>query len=103
MLDATKGTPTVASSSLQCCSIVLSAYDYTLQYKPRQTHSNADLLSYLQVYHPPLNIPEPAEYVVIMENLSETPLTAKQIKEWSWKDPEISIFSTIHSTQWENV
>ena len=44
------------------------------------------MLIYLVIYQwilPSIAHPEPAEYMLLMETLSETPFTAKQIKDWS--------------------
>lgn len=41
------GVPTLAAARLQRWSLTLSAYQYEIQYKPSQQHSNADALSCL--------------------------------------------------------
>ena len=51
------------------------------------THSNADLLSKLPVEPAPTAVTEPSEHVLLMETLGTTLLTAKQIKDWSKRDP----------------
>ena len=48
-----KGIPETAASRLQRWAIILSAYDFVVQYKPTTKHGNADGLSRL-----PLNITE---------------------------------------------
>ena len=48
-----KGIPETAASHLQRWAIILSAYDFVVQYKPTTKHGNADGLSRL-----PLNITE---------------------------------------------
>ena len=48
-----RGIPETAASCLQRWAIILSAYDFVVQYKPTTKHGNADRLSRL-----PLNITE---------------------------------------------
>ncbi len=42
-----KGIPSLAAARLQRWAIFLSGYDYNIQFKPTQAHSNADALSRL--------------------------------------------------------
>jgi len=44
-----KATPVLASAQIQWWSLTLSAYDYTIQYKPGHSHSNAYMLSRLSL------------------------------------------------------
>ena len=48
-----KGVPSLAAARLQRWALLLSAYDYEIQFKPTKSHSNADGLSRL-----PLPIPD---------------------------------------------
>jgi len=47
ILGPKKGIPSLAAARLQRWALLLSAYQYTIQYKTSQAHSNADCLSRL--------------------------------------------------------
>ena len=90
LLSESKTVPTLASSRIKRWALTLSAYDYEIRYKPGKDHANADVLSRLPLPEHPNNIPQPAETVLLMESLNMTPVTAKQVKEWTDKDPILS-------------
>ncbi len=90
MFNPHKNIPAMASARLQRWAKLLGAYDHTLRYKPGPSHGNADSLSRLPVDPAPLQIPDPAEQVLLMEMLPTTPLTSAQIKQWSRRDPIIA-------------
>jgi len=89
----TKGIPETAASRLQRWAIILSAYDYVVQYKPSAKHANADGLSRL-----PLNSTEPddnsddADVVCAIEEqqLSYLPIQARDIQKATMQDPVLS-------------
>ena len=57
-LAENKGIPTLASARIQRWALTLSAYNYTIEYKARKSHSNADGLSRLPLLlHPTGNNP----------------------------------------------
>ena len=41
------GIPTLPAARMQRCSLILSAYDYTIEYRKSADHTNADGLSRL--------------------------------------------------------
>ena len=86
LLSESKMVPTLASSRLKLWALTLSAYDYEIHYKPGKDYANADVLSRLPVPEHPNNIPQPGETILLMEALNMTPVTAKQVKEWTDKD-----------------
>ena len=45
LLDGAKGVPTLVSAHMQRWTLTLSAYNYTVEYKPGASHGNADRLS----------------------------------------------------------
>lgn len=47
ILGEKKGIPSLAAARLQRWALLLSAYDYEIQFKPTSKHSNADMLSRL--------------------------------------------------------
>ena len=67
----------------------VSAYRYTIQYKPGKENSNADALS----RHPAPGSkepPKPAEVMHLMEYLDSSPVSSAQIRTWTDQDPLMS-------------
>ena len=65
-------------------------YEYDLEWHSTHQHGNADTLSRLLLPNTPLEIPVPAEQVLLMEHLESSPVTAMQINNWTLKDPVLS-------------
>ena len=80
----------MASARIQSWALTLSAYIYTIGYKPGAAHANADGLSRLPLPDQPSEIPLPGETVMLFETLDCTPLRAAKIREWVDRDPLLS-------------
>ena len=78
--------PAMASAHLQRWALTLSAYKYTMSYKPGAQHGNADLLSRLPLPSVPRDVPLPGETILLLQNLRSSPVTVKQIKLWTARD-----------------
>ena len=70
-------------------ALTLSAYTYSITYKPGVNHANADVLSCLPLPEAPTDIPLLGETVLLIETLHE-PMSAKQIKDLTARDPLLS-------------
>ena len=89
----TKGIPETAATHLQRWAIILSAYDYVIQYKLTAKHGNADRLSRL-----PLNVTkqndksEDADIICAIEEqqLDCLPIQACDIQKATTQDPVLS-------------
>ena len=90
ILNASKLIPTMASPRIIRWSLMLSAYSYEIRYRPGKQQANADALSRLPLPDCPPRIPEPAETVLLMNNLSQSPTSATDIRRWTSKDPTLS-------------
>ena len=86
----TKGIPALASARIQRWALTLSAYNYTIEYKPGATHSNADGLSRLPLPDAPSEVPVPTETILVMDMLNSLPVTAQHIKKWTDRDVTLS-------------
>ena len=80
----------LASARLQCWALILSAYQYRIVHKPGKENANADVLSRLPLPECPSEVPLPGETVLLLETLEASPINAKQIAEWTEKDPVLS-------------
>ena len=77
--------PQMASSRIQRWAIVLSAYTYTIRYKPGKQLSNADALSRLPSPVTTTQDCVPEDVVMVINHLSSTCVSAASIKEWTSK------------------
>ena len=90
LLGETRGIPAMASARIQRWALTLSAYSYSISYKPGAAHANADGLSRLPLPEQPAEVPLPGEMVLLFEALDSTPIRVPQIREWVDKDPVLS-------------
>ena len=67
--------------------LILSAYDYAIQYKEGIQNANADALSRLPLPDTPDSTPVPEETILLMELLETTPIREEQVKNWTKKTP----------------
>ena len=85
-----KPTSPQASARVHQWSLLLSAYEYTMKFRCTSEHSNADALSRVPLREIPAQTETPAELVLLMEHLADSPVTAKQIQVWTRRDPTLS-------------
>lgn len=90
LFSETKSIPMMASARIQRWALTLSAYDYSIIYKPGKEHANADLLSRLPLPDTITDVPLPGETVLLMETLQTSPVTADQIRRWTDRDPVLA-------------
>ena len=76
LLNQHKPTSSQASGRIRRWSLFLSSYEYTIQFRKTGAHANADALSRLPLPEAPAEVPEPPEVVLLMDHLSESPVTA---------------------------
>ena len=69
---------------------MLSAYQYTIEYKKGSEHSNADSLSRLPLPPQTSKVPLPGELLLPMNTINASPVLAKHIKSWTARDPVLS-------------
>ena len=83
VFDSSRAIPQLASARLQRWALILSAYDYTIDYRPGQKHANADFLSRLPLSKGASETRQPQEVILLMDTLNMTPTTAKDISRWT--------------------
>ena len=79
--------PPQASSRILCWALTLAAYEYTLVFCPTTQHGKADAMSRLPLPQKPKETPLPAEFILLVEHLEQSPVTASHIKTWTRRDP----------------
>ena len=96
ILRPKKAVPTLAAVRMQRWALILTAYDYELEFRVTQDHANADMLSRL-----PLETAteEPVFHTTVSEEL---PVMAEQIVELTRKDPVLSKVWTDTLNRWPN-
>ena len=100
LFNESRAVPPQASGRIQRWALTLAAYEYTLLWRPTQQHENADAMSRLPLPEKPLETPLPAELVLLMEHLEESPVTATQIRMWTRRDPLLSRVSCYLHEGW---
>ena len=96
ILSPHKGIPSLAAARLQRWAIILSAYQYNIEFKRTQLHGNADALSRLPL---PVDAP-PETYGVDVFNIAQVdslPVTAAQLGQATCRDPVLS--KVLHFTK----
>ena len=86
-----KSIPSHASARIQrWAALTLAAYEYTFAARSTTAHANADALSTLPLTETIETTPVPAEMVLTLECLKESPITDEQIRSWIPKDKVLS-------------
>ena len=100
LFNESRAVPPQASGRIQRWALTLAAYEYTLLWRSTKQHENADAMSRLPLPEKPLKTPLPAELVLLMEHLEESPVTATQIRMWTRRDPLLSRVSRYLHEGW---
>ena len=82
--------PTTTSNRIRRWALTLSMYDYTLMFKSSRSHANADALSRLPISDHSPDPPIPPETVLLLVQISESPITVSHIRFWTERDPILS-------------
>ena len=80
----------MTSAHIQRWALTLSAYNYTITYKPGSQHGNADLLSRLPLAGAPKEGPLPGDTIQLLDSLEISPISAAQIRKWTARDSILS-------------
>ena len=102
LFSATKPTPTMASAHIQRWALTLSCYDYEIQYRPGSQQGNPDACSRLPLPTRALEISTPGETILVMEHMDTTPVSAKQVRLWTQRDPVMSKVLRFSLQGWPN-
>lgn len=89
LMGEEKPISAMASARIQRWALILSNYQYHLKHKSGTKHGNADGLSRLPLKED-VTVPVPAETVLVMSILDNTPITAAKVANWISRDPLLS-------------
>ncbi len=79
----------MGSPQVQRWALLMSAYEYTMVYKSKDSHANADALSRLPLLEVEQEQGNPAQ-VLLLDMLEFERVSATQIKNWTNKDVVLS-------------
>ena len=99
LFNECRAVPPQASARIQRWALILAMYEYSLKFKSTKQHGNGDAMSRLPLpdtVTPPL----PPETVLLLEFLEKSPVTAKQVRLWTTRDPILTKVSEYTHTQW---
>lgn len=88
IFDTKKAIPSILSPRLLRWTLILSMYDYSINYRRGKVNSNADALSRLPLFSNDVT-PAPLE-VLLLESMKEPPVSAKEIAFHTKEDPVLS-------------
>ena len=98
-----RGTSQQASARIKRWSLLLSEYEYTLNFRTTTKHANADALSRLPLPVVPKPSDVPPELVLLTEHLNNSPVTAHDIKVWTRRDNELARVFQFVAQGWPEV
>nr|XP_023665672.1 LOW QUALITY PROTEIN: uncharacterized protein K02A2.6-like [Paramormyrops kingsleyae] len=103
LFGETRCIPPLASARIQRWALILSAYQYTIEYRAGKDNGNADALSRLPLPETPAFTHVPPETVFSLEKLSETPVKASQVRLWTERDLVLSKVKTFLLQGWPKI
>ena len=65
-------------------------FEYTLKFRNTTAYTNADALSRLPLPEVPTVTQTPPELVLLADHLANSPVSARQIRDWTRRDPQLA-------------
>ena len=87
LFNESKPIPQQAANRIQRWAWKLASYEYSIEWRASDQHSNADALSRLPLPQMPADTTIPAELVLIVENMNDAPVTAEQVASLTRREP----------------
>ena len=94
------GIPVIAAARLQRWALILSAYQYTMEYRKSSDNANADMLSRFPIDSPEVATPEELESVHSV--VESVPLSAQLIAQYTKRDPVLAKVYDFILSGWPN-
>ena len=89
-----------SSARIQRWALTLAAYEYEFSYKSAKNHMNADALSCLPLDVVPATTQIPPDLILLMEYMSNSPVTSSQICSWTKSAPVLSAVLQYVNSGW---
>ena len=102
LFSESRPVPPMASARIQRWALILAAYDYTISYTIGDQHANADSLSRLPLPTALNDAQPPPELILLIEALQESPVTARDIRKWTDRDPLLSRVRNLLLNGWRD-
>ena len=90
IFDESKPVPSMTSARVQRWALTLGAYSYHICHKAGKDHGNADGLSRLPLPEAPVQVPQPAELINLMERMDSAPVSSQDIQTHTSRDPVLA-------------
>ena len=74
LFHPSKSIPQMASARIQCWSLTLNAYSYTILYRSGKSNGNADSLSHLPLPESLIDVPTPGDVLLTMTEINKSPI-----------------------------
>ena len=100
MTQGREGIPSLAAARLQRWALLLSAYDYNIEYKRSREHSNAGVLSRLPLPTGQSTAADDGVTVFNIGQIQALPLSFKDIKIATKRDATLSKVLDLVRTGW---
>ena len=90
LFSGTRQVLLMAASRIQCWSLLLSLYEYTIEHKPGVSLANADALSRLPLAETtPQSLSDETVHYIIKQ-IEDKIISSKNVETWTEKDPILS-------------
>ena len=93
--------PQMALPRIQRWALTLSAYDYSLKFRPGLKLVNADMFSQLPLPEAPKKVPRPGDTVLLLQGAEVQPIHVKQIRMWTDRDPTLAQVREVVMHGWQ--
>ena len=100
ILGLKKRIPSLAAARLQRWALLLSAYNYEIQFKPTQSHCNADGLSRLPLPVQDHDTKAGAVSIFNVAQIKFLPVTFQQVQTATRRDPILTKITTYVNSGW---
>ena len=94
LLSDDKPVLSVAAARIQQWALTLSVYLYKIKYRKSSSHANADACSCLPLSTKFVDLPLPAESVLLLKEFDDTPVIRHMIASEVEKGPDLSMLKS---------
>ena len=103
LLSEQRPTSPLVSARNRRWSLYLSMFEYTLEFRNTTAHANADALSCLPLPEVPTVTRTPPELVLLADHLANSPVSARHIRDWTHRDPQLAPILQFVQQGWPSV